>query len=136
MSRGGMRGTPRAGFCLMVSLVLLAAAGVLAMQWLRELRAAQAAIDLQIRSRQAEWLAASGATLARARLRQDASYAGETWSPPLAAAAHVVITVQQVAGQPQCRRIRIVAQYGDAPLHQLRAQRIVVVPMNQGESRP
>lgn len=135
MMRRGMCGRHRAGFCLMASLVLLAAAGMLAMQWLREMRAAQAAIDLQIRGRQAEWLAASGAALARARLRQDAFYAGESWSlppgPDLVGTAQVAIAVEPEAGQPHSRRVRIVAQYGDAPPHQLRAERIVVIHLKE-----
>lgn len=65
---------------------------------------------------QAEYLAISGADLAQARLRDDASYAGETWNVPAVElggrdAGLVTINVATDANDSAARRITVVAEY-------------------------
>lgn len=127
----------RAGFCLMISMVILAVAGLLSLQWMRQLRAADAVIDAQARGRQAHWLAQAGESLARARLRQDPNYAGEVWNVPAGSlpdgTALVTLQVERVPERPRLRRVHILARYGSSPPHQVRAERTVVVELNEGE---
>ncbi len=130
----------RTGFCLLMSLVILAVAGLLLLQSIRQVRAAHAVVDLQIGGRQAHWLARAGESLARARLRQNPAYAGEVWTVPpgelTSGAAQVAIVVEPVQDQPQFRRVQISAQYGVAPPRRLRTERTFVLDVNTGALLP
>lgn len=140
MIRRTARTLRRAGFCMLMSLVLLAVAGLLLLQSMRQIRVAHEVIDLQIRSRQVHWLARAGESLAQARLRQDPAYTGEVWTVPprelSAGEAQVAIVVEPVQDPLRFRRVQISAQYGVAPPRQLHTERTFILDLNTGAPLP
>lgn len=140
MIRRTARTLPRAGFCMLMSLGILTTAGLLLLQSMRQMHVGHEVIDLQIRSRQAHWLARAGESLAQARLREDPGYAGEVWTVPpdelMADEAQAAIVVEPVQDQPQLRRVQISARYGVAPPRQLRTQRTFILDIHTGALLP
>jgi hypothetical protein len=128
-------GRRRDGFVAALMVVVLFAlvllgGGLLRIIWLRhsDLRGAE-------RRLQAEWLAGSALDRAAARLADEPSYAGETWTIPADQldghhAASVLIEVRPVPGQPDRRTIRARADYPAVESRRARQSRetTIVIP--------
>ena len=81
---------------------------------------------------QAAWLAESGLERAARQLQLDAEYAGETWTIAEEALAGgeagvVEIEVEEIAGRPDRRLVRVRADYPDHPRHRARQSKHAVV---------
>ena len=106
----------RRGLVLMAVMFCLAAATLLCGVLLKVTLAEQRQGRWAEWRLQAEWLAESGVERAAAQLAASAEYAGETWdltAQELSQDATGVITieVEAVAGQPDLRLVRVLADY-------------------------
>jgi len=110
----------RRGLALVPALVCLVLTSLLCLALLRQASLRRSVIAAEGRRLQAEWLAESGLSLAKARLGADPGYRGETWSipaGPLGGADAAAVTV--AVGPPELpfadgrRRVsvRVVADY-------------------------
>jgi Tfp pilus assembly protein PilX len=125
------RGGRRRGVILIVVLVCLAVAGAIAMSLLRTAAAARRAAETRLRHAQAQWLAESGLERAAARLAVDPRYAGEVWSTAageLDGGTGVVrIEVDAAAARPDCRIVRVRADFPDDPHDRARQTKEVLI---------
>jgi hypothetical protein len=99
--------------------------------WLRTIGLERAHIRADLRGAQAELLAASGLSRARARLAGDANYQGETWQSDGDAldgtsSSTVTINIAAVPETPAARRIEVVAEYPAAGAFRVRRTRHAV----------
>jgi len=116
-------------YVLLSVLICLTLVMMLGTAWLRTIGLERAHIRADVRGAQAEILAASGLSRARARLAGDANYQGETWrigGDEFDGAGTVTITVAAVPETPAARRIDVVAEYATAGSLRVRRSRQAV----------
>jgi len=124
----------RRGAALVVVFVCLAVLSILFTSLLRLAVAQRGALEGHAWQVQAAWLAESALERAAWRLAADADYPGENWRLPAEAiggrhAAAVTIEVLDVAERPDCRLVRVRADYPDHPQHRSRERKQVLVQL-------
>jgi type II secretory pathway component PulK len=131
--RAARRPAPRRGLTAVAVLICLLIVTMISAALLKVGVAQRAQARAQERALQAEWLAQAGLDRALARLAAKADYGGETWeiaaaelrsgepnSAEQGPAARVVINVQQAAGSPGQRLVKVQADF--PPDHARRAR--------------
>jgi hypothetical protein len=111
--------------CLMVAVGMSAAV-------LSQIAAERRVVQSSQRSLQAAWLAEAGIERAAAKLANNSSYVGETWTisaKELAAGegATVTIRVEPVAGRAERRAVRVEADFGDSPERRARRTKQITI---------
>ncbi len=127
-------GEHRRGAALVVVLIGMAVAMAIFFSALKMIAVQRQSVELQTRQIQAGWLAESAVERACARLSAEANYRGETWSIPATDlggrdGATVAIRVDDLAGKPDRRAIRVEADYPAEPDQRARQSREVTVPL-------
>lgn len=130
-----MKGSPahRRGAALVMALLALALIAMVFGVLLKRAGGERTILRVEERAIQADWLAESGLERAAARLENDASYPGETWTIPAAdlggrEGAEVRIEVEAVEGRPDRRRVRVQADHPpDAPSRARRSKTAIIV---------
>jgi len=130
----GSKPAGRRGAALVVALVCLAVASAVFMSLLKVAVAQRGALESHAWQVQAAWLAESALERAAARLAADADYPGENWKLPAEAfgghhGAAVTIEVLGVSKRPDCRLVRVRADYPDHPQHRSRESKQVLVQL-------
>lgn len=128
-------GCPRRGAVIIVVMVCFILAGAFFVSLARTAALERQASRLRQWNLQALWLAEAGLERAVAQLGAAPDYAGETWSvtPEELSGrrgAAVKISVEPVAGRPEQRRIRAVADFPDDPRDRCRCTKEIVVGLN------
>lgn len=123
----------RRGAILVAVVVCMAVAGAIAMSLVRTAASRRRAAETQLRRVQSQWLAESGLERAAARLAADARYAGEVWTTSpgeLDGGTGVVrIKVEAAAGRPDCRTVRVQADYPDHPQDRARQTKEALIQL-------
>ncbi len=117
--------------CLMVTILICSA---LAVTVVREHRA----LLRRQQQTQALWVAESAVSRARAQLRRNPEYAGETWTIPAADfagrfPAKAVITLSADEENPSQVRLHVEAYYPDDPVNRILAKRELSIPISPAE---
>jgi hypothetical protein len=125
---------PRRGFGLALAMLALLVLAMVAASLLRRSAGARRVLVADERALQADWLAESGLDRAAARLADDPSFAGETWTIPASDlggpdGAAVAITVEPAPGRPGARLVRVRADYPDDPTRRARASKSAEIPV-------
>ena len=129
----------RAAILIIILVCFIVAAAMFVMlgrQAVAERRASQA----RFWTAQAQWIAEAAVERAAARLVADAKYKGETWTIPAAEMggeqnAKVSIHVENVAGRPDSRAVRVEADYPDDPVHRSRCTKEIVLEERHEKSK-
>ena len=128
----------RASALLVILVCFIVATAIFVMlgrQAVSERRAGEA----QLWTAQAQWIAEAAVERAAARLKADGKYAGETWAIPAAEMngkqnATASIHIENVAGRPDSRLIRVEADYPDDPVHRARVTKQISIDLKKPTS--
>ncbi len=132
---------PPNGAVMVAVLVCVGLAGLMTLAIVRQAAVRRAEVELAGRALQAHWLAEAALERAAARLAEDPAFRTERWhlaAGTLGAAdgAVVQIEVQPATGRADLRRIRIVADYPDDPLHRVRVSKETTWEIQPKTARP
>jgi Tfp pilus assembly protein PilX len=129
----------RKGVALVIALMCVVISSAIAVSLVRQCVMQRQLARQAQHTAQAQWLLEAGSQRAAARVAGDAAYAGESWSLPAAELAAesaggeagvVAIEVTAVAGQPNARRVRVVADFPAELPHRTRKVREFVLERN------
>jgi hypothetical protein len=121
---------------LIIVLVCFVIASAMFLMLARQAVAERRAAEAQSWTAQARWIAEAAVERAAAKLKADRKYPGETWSIPAAEigdkhGAKATIRVEPVAGRPNSRLLRIVADYPDDPVHRARSAKQITIDLKK-----
>ena len=134
---------PACGFCrrrgavLIVVMMCLLLISLIGASLLKLAVAQHKQTQYRQRQIQAEWLANSALERAVAKLRQNADYAGETWTVEeeiLGALGVVRITIEQSDQQPGQRVLSVVAEFPAGIEHRSQVSKRLVIDTAKGET--
>ena len=117
----------RPGMVMLMALLVISLAAVSAALCAQQHIQVRRQSVREAHARQAQWLAESALSRARAALADDANYEGETWQPESDVPAQAIIVVTKNEAD-QSRQITIDAQYPADPVYSVRHQRTFVLP--------
>jgi Tfp pilus assembly protein PilX len=122
----------RRGAALIVALVCLALASALLGIVARTAFVQHRGAKMELQEVQAAWLLEAGLSRAVAQLAADANYPGETWSIPAAAfdgRGSAVVRIEVARDEPQAklRRVRVQADWPEAPNERIRKSKTLIL---------
>ena len=139
----------RRAAAMMMALVVLLVVGLVSGLALRAILQSHRQTRQEEQRMQAELLADAALSRAVSLLQQDANWKGENWTVNLTGvpaesaegkepnSSGVAVTlVENVAGEPNSRRISVTAIYPSDPIHRAQASREMTYPVSQGEAKP